>query len=259
MQLMSSLFSAAVALAALTLGACVDGAPAEAELADGLTLEISRDNRVAGTFQREGLAIRFDLDRRGDGNRAARLATADGAPLLTAELARGIESVSFLDGRGQVSGPVGGAWTTQAGEADVFDAVNATPEFALVPYLKEALLDRGIDAGLVTHDGRSPADPQWWDGYYDHLAYGQTMGFSSWAFYNATTVVIAREEAPDTGYAAAWFQAGFAPNEYVSGHGFQYHRRYWWGAWVTVGNNLLPLCSVDGTWCQNTTLITRHY
>jgi hypothetical protein len=275
-------FTASAFAAAFALAGCVDdtatsagGAePGTAETvglaaeltagmsAEGLAIETSTPDHVTGSFERRGVAIRFDLGR-DSSTRHALVAHPSGEPIVDATLRDGIESTVFLGGRARVTGPVDGGEPTTEGDAHIFDALNALPEAGLVPELKEALIAQGIDQGLFLAGAGSSGRPgtlsAWSDGTWWHLAYGETTGFFSWAFYTTTTVIIAREQNPSSGFAAAWFQAGFAPSEYVNGYGYQYYYRKWWGAWVTVGNNLLPLCSPSGGGCQNTTMITTHY
>ncbi len=228
---------------------------------DGLTIETSTNDRVAGIYEHNGVAIRFDLSR-DELARHARITFISGEPIVDATLQDGIESSVFLGGKARVTGAVHGGEPTTEGDADVFDVLNGLPEASLVPELKEALIAQGIDEDLFLDKplAKKGAGTQQdaFDGVWHHLWYGETAGFFSWGFYTTTTVIIAREEDPSYGYVAGWFQAGFAAREYVGGYGTRVYYRKWWGAWVTVGNNLLPVCSPDG-WCQNTAMIMRHF
>ncbi|HEY8077974.1 MAG TPA: hypothetical protein VIF62_27800 [Labilithrix sp.] len=254
------------AILATTAVACggADAAPGASQKPDftsaftseGLALDVSSVERVAGRFERRGAVVRFELRHDGD-KRTFALMRDSGEAILESTLERGIDSSSLFGGKATISGPIVGAEPMKRGDDAVFAALGSSREAQLVPELKEALIASHVDRELLSATPAPTANgletQRWYDGTYWFLGYGETFGFWSWSFWGVTTVVIARASDPSYGYSAAWFRAGAAAPEYVRGWGMQYYGRRWWGAYVTVGNNLLPLSGED------TTMIARAY
>jgi hypothetical protein len=265
-----------VGLAAILATGCggspSSGAPASGQVdftskfsAEGLTLEASAPDRVAGVFVRDGVQIAFEF-RRDAVNRYARFASASGQPFLESTLTSGVDSSVLLGGKARAQGSVNGGAPTLEGEPDAFAELSASPEARLLPELKEALIASHVDSAFLGVDAPEARSGQlsvqsWYDGTYWHLGSGERVSFWSWSWWGWTTVVIASEANPSSGYAAAFFQvilAGRGP-EYVGGYGMQSYRRQWWGAQVTVGNDQIPLCAIGGSGCPNVTMLMRHY
>jgi hypothetical protein len=230
--------------------------------AEGLTIETSAPLHVAGRFARHGATIIFDLAQEGEG-RHLRVESASGQPILDSTLARGVDSATYLGGKAHAEGPSQGEPKLE-GDAAAWSELEASAEAQLLPELKEALIAAHVEEDLfrpelaATRAG-NVTPKAGYDGYWWHIApYGDGYGFWSWSWWGVTSVVVAREENP---YGECWgvnFYPG-ASYEHVDGCGMQTIRRRWWGAYVTVTDGMAPLCSLDGTWCQNVNLIVHNY
>jgi hypothetical protein len=241
------------------------GDPTAAMSADGLSLDVAEPDHAAGTFDRSGVGVRFDFRREGDVRHAV-IATAEGSPLLDTKLAGGIDTTVYFGGKATAKGPVDGEIQEKTGDESAFAEVASAPEMKLLPELKEALLashrvaEDLFRAAPAADDANGLSPQALGDGIYHRVYHGGTWGFWSWSWWGTTTVVIGRANNWTYGYFAGWFRTSMGAFEYVNGYGRRSYARNWWGAYVTVGNNLAPLCSVSSpASCQDTSLYVTAY
>lgn len=205
--------------------------------AEGLTLEQNDPDAAKGRFERDGTTLVFSLTR-SDGTIRFALQRANGEPLLDSTLAGGVDTTVVLGGRAKVVGVPDAEEPRKEGDLAALDAIAASPEAKLIPELKEALLAKGVDKGLLARPaGATGLAPQGWlSNGWAALVHGESIGFWSYSFWGTTTVWVYDENDPSGGEHHLKFQANAWSSEIVHGRGVYPHRRQWWGAYVTVTN-----------------------
>jgi hypothetical protein len=139
---------ATAATAAIAGAGCLGAAtgPGEAPAPrQALTLVVSRADHLAGSFQRQGVQLRFD-SRRQDGLTITGLRRGDGSELVLWHQGASHGRMSVLgrleiDRQGDDASAV-----SQAGDSQAMVALFAAPEIGLLPALIEALAGIGIQA-----------------------------------------------------------------------------------------------------------------
>ncbi|HEU4405328.1 MAG TPA: hypothetical protein VFS43_08580 [Polyangiaceae bacterium] len=124
-----------------------DGAAPAAEEARGpLALSVNAPERAAGTFAAGDGQFGFEVARPPSGP-SFRVFDASGAPTLTI-VAREADQRLEINGRGVVFDAASGGLAFE-GDGGPLDALRAAPEVALLPELRLALRDAGVDPRLV--------------------------------------------------------------------------------------------------------------
>lgn len=228
--------------------------------ADGLTLSSQKGDVVEGLFSRHGETVGFELRPTVSGGRIVSITDKDGRLVLESTLEGGIETTTLL-GKLRVRGPVDAEKPDVDGDPRTWDEVNADPAMKLVPELKEALRAKGVDPSYFTTIGVDAKQAnggvkasQWQDVWgYTHLSFGESRNFPTWAFWAVTTV----ELKPEASCTAARLTAltGWSAPEYTGMfcHTTIYVRRQYWGVYLNVANNAMPLSG------QSTNLMVRTY
>lgn len=223
-------------------------APAASENAgadDGLTLVTNDEDHVAGTLERDGSAIAFDLSREGSQHHVV-ITSASGAPILSSTLVSGVDTTVYFGGRATVTGQPRSDAPTQTGDATVFDDLNAMPEGQLIPKLHDALRAAHVDEDLFHLDTSGDLAPK---ALLDWVVLNpwNSVAFGSWSFWGTTRVTLGNYANYSGGYYRARFQANTSSSsETVSGYGNGTYSRSWWGARITVTNTNPGLCTVYG-------------
>src|SRR5262249_42545483 len=142
-----------------------------------------------------------------------------GELVIESTLQNGIDISVLFGGKAKLIGLIDAEPRTE-GDPSALAALADSPEVKLLPELKEVLIASHADAGFYrpTAIGQK-RDALWFDGIYEHVAYGESFGFWSWSFWGMTTVVVASEQDPSAGFFAVWFRAGLVGPEYQSGYG----------------------------------------
>jgi len=198
---------------------------------------------------------------RGQSTRHVHITTVDAAPRVDSTLNGTVESVLLLGGAAKLEGEIG-AEPARTGDEATAARLSAMPESLVSAQLRDALEGAGVDAGfhrapsVATPASGVGLTPRAWPSYGggphglpDNIWYridgGQHLGFYSWGFWSTTAVRVDR--AHDIA-----IRAGAAQPVYRSGGGAATYYEQWWGAFVTVHNFRLPLCSVNWPYsCQN--------
>lgn len=221
------------AVLSLSLAACADSAPESRP--DGLDLEISASDHVAGTFTKDSVSLSFDFwaDRKGT-THVSTLETADGEHLMTSVLAGGMETINVLDGRLTISGRSGSVDPAVAGDPAAMAEMTDRLETKLLPELRIALSAQGIDDELHTPDAEKNPDAgvfNPWDGYY-HLAPGESRAFATWSFWYPTNVYVRNFR-----WSCATYDMRATGFSYVGplwGGVIDHWTGYWWGFPLTI-------------------------
>lgn len=239
---------------------------------EGLSVEEQAANGVAGTFERDGAAVRFRFSREGD-TRSLVLTTRDGAPLVTSTYEAGLDTSVYFGGRAKAVGMVDEEPRIE-GERAAFDEIPRS-DARILPLLKEALIAAKVDRGLFAPDRADEAGgvrPQsyYFNGWYFLDGYDDSYSFFSWSFWGTTTVVMANGgtnlsfgaidwNAVDSGEVRAYVKAGCCAGESIVSRGFTSISRQWWGAQITVFNKLPTIAgmtSCSTQWGQTGTQCT---
>jgi hypothetical protein len=221
-----------LAYLALALSACTTS-----QGDTGLVLDRAEADSVAGTFERDGVTVQFELSRDGARHVAA-FHDADGRGLMT----------TTLEGAMQTS-------NTIAGDAAASDELGARPEAALVPSLYDALADHGVDPDLLDPQ---PTKTQGvydnGDGYFVFYP-GESMNFWSASGWRHTYIGM-KNEWPAWGACAAITATPYSAGSamvVVSYPGWENAvRPYWWGALFRVTNAAGAQWWPGGHYCQPT-------
>ena len=232
-----------LATLALALSACVTTSDDA-----GLTLEHDAADRVAGTFERDGITVAFDLSLE-NGRHTAALRDANGAGLMTTTLDGAVQTSDVLDGRLIVSGIQNAPNPTIEGDRAASDELAARPEAAVMPDLFDALAAHGVASDLL--DPQPEETQSIWDNGDGYFGFGRGEWKSFWSagWGNGTTIYV-RNPWPNAGrcaqiklipHSAAAMQYIFAyPSSQVatSSNPYGWTRKtvYWWGALFTVEN-----------------------
>ena len=232
----------------LLLVACANQPDVESRPGSPLTIDILEDDHLAGTFEHSGALLAFDLARTAEGG-VTTFRDSRGHALMTTTVQGGEQVTSILDGRLVVRGTVGDPDPVFEGDRAALDELAATPEAALVPELRDALVAQDID--LERYALRPGFDPLIWDnGDGSFFFYpGETNSWLS-ATFGLPTYVDIWNHNPYGCAEVRLLQWGWKRNTLVVPAGRSMRATlYWWGAHFVVENvyssNLCPPSNVS--------------
>ncbi len=217
---------------ALSLLAC---AADDKTLPDGLVLDIEASNRVAGTYTSDGVTLAFDFARDvGADTHTSVLESADGEHLMTSVLLGSQEILNVLDGRLSLTGRPGSVDPEVKGDANAMHEMTERPDIKLLPDLRMALAERGIDDDLYAPDPKKNPEANVfnpYDGYW-HLAPGESKQFATWSFWYPTYVYIRNFRSSCATYDMS--AVGFGYVGPLRGYTLDQWTGYWWGMPLTI-------------------------
>jgi hypothetical protein len=209
----------------------------------GLTIETQGASHIAGRFEKDGVAVGFDLTLTGGVNHAV-VRRADGSPFIDSTLKQGIETTELLGGRATVSGALGDKKPIITGDEKAVDELKGMPETKVAGELRGALLDKGVDHLLVRPvTARASVTPQ----YTTPLDFGwyQICGtppdgtlysyyFVSWSWWGWSTIMW--ENGPSPGTVCGWGVEAWAADKCVRVDPYNNGQFsvQWWGSQVEV-------------------------
>lgn len=231
--------------------------PRDGMSSKGLSVDDATGDHASGRFVRDGVTLTFAFTRDGEA-RTARFSSGAGEPILESTLRDGVDTSRYFGGKATARGAVHGDIEEKTGDPAVFNALASSPEVALIPRLKEALLaSRSVSEDLfrapARAEGAGVVTPRAInDGHWQTVTPSNSYGFFSWSFWGTTNVIVGDYMDYWGGLYRASFQAGAAGPEYVAGHGHDIYGRNWWGAFVTVttDHRYLELCGVNDAYCN---------
>ena len=231
--------------------------PRDGMSAEGLTVDQATSDRAAGRLVRDGITLGFELTRDGEA-RTARFTSATGEPILESSLRDGVDTSRYFGGKATARGAVNGEVEEKTGDPAVFESLTSSPEAALIPKLKEALLaSRRVNEDLFRAPSRGAGEGALTpralnDGQWQIVTRGNSYGFFSWSFWGTTNVIVGDYMDYWGGFYRASFQAGLAGPEYVAGNGHNIYGRNWWGAWVNINTDhrYVELCGIGDPYCN---------
>jgi len=215
----------------------------------GLELTTNSDTRVAGQFTKDDATIGFDFEKTGDDLHIV-ITTADGAPLIDADVLRGGgHTTRMLGGRLNVDSD-GEKMPSYDGDRKVEQELHEMPEGEAIHSLEPALQAARVNVDLVPtiYARGTTATP-----YVGYGHCGEWVNDSTWAscgswFLGWTSLVVRNCSAYFTSYylesgmqgqAAAPAQGYYnmgpgAPPWYCSSND---HSGWWWGYNITYKNS----------------------
>jgi hypothetical protein len=116
--------------------------PVQSFSSDGLKLERSEKDHVAGTFTRDGVTIRFDISRDGEVRRMV-LESEAGDPLVDSTYADGVDTAIYFGGKAKAIGRPNEE-PKREGDDALFEQL-AKSDARIFPQLKEALFAAKVD------------------------------------------------------------------------------------------------------------------
>ena len=200
-----------------------------------LTIDARSETRVAGSFAREGVVLRFTFARSGLDHEVM-LTNGAGAPLLSSKLAGGIESMRILD-RVTVSGAPDSTDPRVEGDKEAIAELNASAEMKLVEPLRAALAKSGVDRELFSPASAASVQPQMASMQrWVTLGCYQQEWFPTWSFWYWTNVLVANRST----YVRSVFRMlgsfGTFEDQSLSPSQMQVYPRQYWGYPMGVNN-----------------------
>ena len=138
-------FSLAAVLVATGCGVEPDLGP---DTPDPLIYEFARD-QVEGSYDQDGVTVRFELARIADGVLHVVVTTPDGITIVDSTIARGRETTTLL-GEYHISD------VAPALSQDALAELAEVPEIQIVPELRKAIAAAGIDRALLGDATQNP-------------------------------------------------------------------------------------------------------
>ncbi len=216
-------------LSAALLAACTTS-----ESSSGpLQLDVEDRDRVHGTYEIDGVAIEFDIERTDQFHRTS-LLTADGRELITTKLEGTLQTTSVLDGKLVASGMPNAPNPTIVGDEAAMEELSVLPEATLLESLPDALLAHGVDESLLRPklpEVSSVSDA--YNGYFWFEPGGTNRWLSAAGAW--PTYVYLRTFNDDSCSAIMLLEANdqlvAPPNSW------RYRTKYMWGGFLTIVNS----------------------
>ncbi len=216
---------------------------------DPLTIDVREHDRVAGSFERDGVGLRFDFSRSGPRHVLA-FRAGDGRALVTTTLDGSRQTTDVFDGRLVISGIPNQPNPTIVGDERAMEELQARPEAELLEALGEALAAADIDTALLQPTPEPAAAPSsrtetsgaglryetWSTGHF-YLGPNQSMTFLSAAGAWPTYIYL-RKYTDNPGQISIWYSPlSGASGGFIHNSNFgttAYVTKYWWGAAFNV-------------------------